>query len=90
MILFPDFLLAHNPSTFGKHNDPANENLQMETIHETYPSVIKQSLIYPSLDPSIFKVSLKLFEIFSPTDTILNFETILKYQKKDPVLRIIL
>ena len=40
----PVLCLSDNPSTSEKHNDSENENLRQQTIHETYPSVIKQLL----------------------------------------------
>ena len=40
-----DLSLNNYPSTYGRYKDSENQNLHLLTIHETYPSVLKQSLI---------------------------------------------
>ena len=50
----PKLLLNNNPFTYKKYHNAANEKLQLQTIHETYPSAIKQSN-NSFFDPSIFK-----------------------------------
>ena len=90
----PDVLLNNNPSTSEQHIDSENEILQLQTIHETYPSVIKESLIIAFFDPSFFDPSFFIYtskysEICMPPDTPFFVETILNYQKRDLFLKVV-
>ena len=61
----PDLSLNINPSTSEKCNDYENENLQQQKIHETYPSVIKQSLTNLFFVPSFFNDTFKFNDNFT-------------------------
>ena len=65
-------VLKKNAYTSEIFNDPENENLLLQTIPETYSSVIKQSLNNSFLEPSFFKYASKFNESFLPSDTPLN------------------
>ena len=80
-------LLLHPPL---KKNDSENENLKLQFIHETYPSVSKQSLDNSLFDPSFFKYTSKFIEHFLPPETSLKMKTILKYHTNDPDLKIVI
>ena len=60
----------------------------MQTIHEIFPSVIKQSFNISYFDP-IFQQTSKFFDLFATPNAPLNFEKILKHQKRDAVLTIV-
>ena len=57
-------------------------------MHETYSSVLRQSLNDSFCYPSFFKDTSKLNEFFLPPDTPSKFEKILQHHKRDPVLKI--
>ena len=59
-VFSPDLLSKKNPSTSEKYNDCENENLQLQTIHETYTSLVKQSFF----DPSFFFITPNFNEFF--------------------------
>ena len=82
--------MVNNPSNSKKQNDSEKGNFQLKTIHETKPSVIKQSLKNAFFGPSFFKYTSKFNEFSLSTDTSINIETILRDQKGDPVLMIAL
>ena len=78
-------LLITHPYTSDKDDDSHDQHLPLQKIHETYPSVVKQSLNVSFSDPFFWP---KYWLFFSP-DIPLHIETILIYQKRDPVLEIV-
>ena len=81
MIVLPlTYCCIKNPSTSEKVNDSEKEKLQPQTIHGTYPSVIKQSLNFSFFDASFFKRFSISNETFLLCDTLMKLDTILKYQ----------
>ena len=83
MIPFSSVLsLTINPSIAEECNDSENEILKLQSIHETYSSVVKQSLNDLFFDPSFFKYISKIIELSLPPDTPLNIETILQYKRR--------
>ena len=70
-----------------KFNDSESESLQ--AIHETYPSVNKQSMNHSYFDPSFSKYTSKFKEFLLPQDTLLNFETELNIGRRDLVVKIL-
>ena len=84
-ISFPlntDLSVTNNPFTSEKSEKFTYRNLQVQTIHEIYPSVIKQSLNNSFFDPSFFKPTSKYNDFFSPPATLFDIEGTVKYQKK--------
>ena len=77
------------PTTSEKCNDSENEILQLQNIHETYPTVTKQSLNNSIFDPSFLNYTSKFIEILLPPDTPVIIDTILKFQKGDSVPKIV-
>ena len=61
----------------------------MQILQETYLSVIKQSLNESFFDPSFCKNTSESNELCLPPDISLIIERILKYQKRDPVLKFV-
>ena len=53
--------LLSNPATY---NDSEDEHLQVRTIHELHPTLMKQSLNDSFFDPSFFKNTSKLKTFF--------------------------
>ena len=74
-------------STFEKYKDSEAENRQLQTTHESYPSLIKQSLNFSFYDPLLFKHTSKFIELFLPPETTMYVVTELKYQNGDLVLK---
>ena len=85
----PDLTLINNPSTCGKYEDSENENLQLHTNHEAYPRVLRQTLKTSCFDPSFFKHTTKFIEFSSATDIPLIKETILEYQRRVSVPKLL-
>ena len=71
--------------TYGIYVDSEKK---LQTNHETYLSVIKQSLIISFFNLPFLKCTYKFNELFLPPDISLNFKTKLKSQKRDPFLEI--
>ena len=69
----------NNPSTSEKHIDSENENIQLQTIPEKNPSLIKQSKTILFLYPSFFERTSKFKEYVLLPDIPLTTETILSY-----------
>ena len=74
--------LNNRPYFPENYDDSEVEHKQLQTNHETDPSVIKQSLKYSMFVPSLFKYWSKFNEIFIHPDTPLNRETVPKYQER--------
>ena len=51
-------------------------------LNETYPSILNQSLNDSFFDPSFFRRTIKINEIFFPPHNPINLETNLMYQNK--------
>ena len=62
----PDLSLSNIPATSYKYCDSEDENLELQFFHETFPSVIKQSLDDSFFVTSFFKLkyTTKLNEFF--------------------------
>ena len=75
------------PYTTKNYHDSENETLKVQTIQETYPTVIKQSLNVSLFDPSFFNYRSKFLNFF-PLDTPLKIEIIFNYHKRNPVQNI--
>ena len=74
--------LINFPSTFEKVFDTEDENLQLHTIHETYPFLKKQLRNGSFNDPSFFKHTTNCSESFLHPDPQLVIDSKLKHQKK--------
>ena len=77
----PDLSLINNLSTSEKYMD-SEKKLQLQSFHETYPSVIKKSVKNSFLDPSFLTHLSKVNESLLLSDTPLKIETTLKNQKR--------
>ena len=70
-LFHPNLSLVDHPHFSEKYNDSEDENLQMQTIQRTFPSVVKQSFINSFFDPffskqtSIFRDSFYLLKLHS-------------------------
>ena len=62
--IFPEISLINNPPTSEKLNDPENENLQLQTILETYLYVNKQSFNKSFFDSPFSENTSKFIELF--------------------------
>ena len=51
-LFFPDLSPNNNPWTSERYDDSGDENVQLQTIHDIYPSVMKQPLKNSFLDSS--------------------------------------
>ena len=89
--LFPTYhwSLIIFPYTSEKTDNSEFENVQLQTNHETNLSDFKQSLKKLFFVPSLFKYTSKFNGIFSPADTPFIIGKNLKYQKRDPVMKIV-
>ena len=83
----PDISLNKSPSISEKTNDSEEQKFELQTFHETFLSVIKQSLKCSFIVPSFFQHTPKFKESFLPLDTQLNIGTMLKNQKRDLLLK---
>ena len=63
--LSPDLLLTKNASTSKKYNDSRYEDLQLQTIVETRPPLIRKSFNTRFFDPFFFLCTSKFNEFFT-------------------------
>ena len=74
-------------SNSQSYNDFEDENLQLQSIHEIHPSAKKEASKKTSYDSSLFKHTTTIKEFNLLPDTPLAFDTKLKNQKRDLVLK---
>ena len=85
----PHLSLIISPTTFEKYNGFEGENLQLQTVYETYLSVTKQSLNVSYFILSFLENESKFKDFSAPPCTPLNSEEVLKYQKTGLALNIV-
>ena len=70
--------------------DSGDENLQVQILHQIYPSVIKPSFNSSFSQKSYFKYTSSFNEFFSPYDHLLDIDARLNYPNRDTVLKVVL
>ena len=81
--------MNNNPYTSDKLFNSDDENLQLQTFHETYPSVTKKSLNKTFYGPSFFNHTSKINDVYLFSDAPLDRDTKLNYKRRDPVLKVV-
>ena len=79
--------VVENPSTSVNYKDSEDENLQLQFIHESYPTVKKPSLKDSLLEPSFFRPASKFRGYFLLPETPSNIETLTEISRRDPVYK---